>query len=34
VGTWLRRCWNCGKAVGARDRFCLACGARQRDPER
>jgi len=31
---WLRRCWNCGKAIGARERFCGYCGARQRDPNR
>ena len=34
LGTWLRRCWNCDAAIGARDRFCARCGARQRDPNR
>jgi hypothetical protein len=30
----LRRCWNCGSPIGARERFCPRCSARQRDPQR
>jgi len=34
MANWLRRCWNCGRAIGARDKVCAHCGARQRDPNR
>jgi hypothetical protein len=31
---FLRRCWSCNQPIGARERFCPRCGARQRDPNR
>jgi rRNA maturation endonuclease Nob1 len=34
VATYLRRCHDCNQPIGAKDRFCPRCGAKQpREPK-